>query len=260
MPLIHGDIKPVVSGLVCIGVDRVDPDHDQYDLSTLNPLDRVHLNSGVFHDPQYGQSGVLRFAQSPAAQFEVSVDGGATFVALATAGGTVTSVGVLGDADLTGNVDFATPQSGFMTIQDTGDASPLLWAVDQLGLSGLWDFPTQGFNGRVVNALTDFHGTEVQGVVNVVGASGIYVDIVGQTMTITPGNTLAKCYSEEFGAGAIQWNVSHNLGTELVVVQVYDDSADRELIFPDEIKIIDSNTVRVRWSSLQAGIVHVIGC
>ena len=45
-----------------------------------------------------------------------------------------------------GNVDFATRPSGFMVIEDNGATDPLFWAVDHHGLSGLWNFPTGGFD------------------------------------------------------------------------------------------------------------------
>jgi hypothetical protein len=43
------------------------------------------MNSGVWHDPSYGQSGVLRFSQN-LDTFEVSIDGGWTFDALPGSG------------------------------------------------------------------------------------------------------------------------------------------------------------------------------
>jgi hypothetical protein len=129
-----------------LGIDG-GPNAGQFDITTLAPFGHVHMLSGIFHDPVHGQSGVIRYNRQGAC-FEQSVDGGLTFECIltsSTAGG-VLSIGVIGDTNLTGNIDFATHPSGFMVINDTGDASPLTWAVDTLGLSGLWDFPTNGFN------------------------------------------------------------------------------------------------------------------
>jgi len=209
----------------------------------------------VFHDNS-GQSGVLRYNRQQSA-FQVSVDGGLTFQNLSAGG--VDSVGVLGDANLTGHVDFASPASGFIVIQDTGDASPLLWSVNTLALSGLWGFPTQGFNGRVVNALTDFNGTEVQGVVSIVGASGIVVDIIGQVVTITPGNGIPRCFSQSFVASTT-WTVTHNLGTTDVDVMILDDSTPRVAIIPDSIEITSANVVTVSFNSSQGGRAIIFGC
>lgn len=261
---INGDLRPSVSGRAHLGIDG-GPNLGAFDLTpgALRPFGNIHQVSGVFHDPLHGQSGVLRFNQQQDC-FEVSTDGGLTFACLVTtttAGG-VTSVGVLGDANLTGDVDFASPASGFIVIEDSSDASPLLWSVDQLGLSGLWDFPTQGFNGRIVNALTDFNGTEAQGVVNVVGVSGIIVDIVGQTMTIganTDVSNVARCYAETFAAST-QVVVNHALDTEDVSVMVLDDSSPRVEIIPDAVVITDSDNVTLRFNVAQGGRVIVLGC
>lgn len=259
---INGDLIPSVSGRANLGVDG-GPNLHAFDITSIRPFNHIHQVSGVFHDPYLGQSGVLRFNLQQAC-FEASVDGGNTFQCLlteATVGG-VTSVGVLGDTNLTGAVDFASPASGFIAIEDSSDASPLLWSVDQLGLSGLWDFPQQGFNGRVVNALTDFNGTEVQGVVNVVGASGVIVDIVGQTMTIatnTDVGSVARCYAETFGA-ATSWTVNHALATSDVSVMVLDDSSPRVEILPDEVEITDANNVTIRFNVAQGGRAVIMGC
>mgnify|MGYP001260745054 FL=1 len=252
---INGDLVPSVSGRANLGINAT-TSAGGFDITTLRPFGNIHLNSGIFHDSLYGQSGVLRYSRQAAA-FQVSVDGGLTFANLSAGG--VDSVGVLGDANLTGHVDFATRASGFMVIEDSTDASPLLWAVNTLGLSGLWRFPTQGFNGRVVNALTDFNGTEVQGVVNVVGASGIVVDIVGQTMTITPGNTEARCFAATFGA-ATTWTATHNLASSDVSVMVFDDSTPRVAIIPDGIEITSTNIVTVTFNVAQGGRVVILAC
>jgi hypothetical protein len=253
---INGDLVPSVSGFANLGINVSSNGRNAFDITTLRPFGNVHLVSGVFHDPLHGQSGVLRFNRQQSA-FQVSVDGGLTFQNLSAGG--VDSVGVIGDVNLTGHVDFATRPSGFMVIEDSGDASPLLWAVNTLALSGLWAFPTQGFNGRVVNALTDFNGTEAQGVINVVGASGIVVDIIGQTMTVTAGNTIPRCFAATFGA-ATSWTVTHNLNTSDVDVMVLDDSSPRVAILPDSIAITDANTVTVSFNVAQGGRVIIIGC
>jgi hypothetical protein len=255
---INGDLVPSVSGFANLGINVSSNGRNAFDITTLRPFGNVHLVSGVFHDPLHGQSGVLRYnRQLPG--FEISVDGGLTFNQVATGAGAVSSIGVIGDANLTGNIDLAVPTSGFMTIQDTADASPLLFSVNTLGLSGLWAFPAQGFNGRVVNALTDFNGTEAQGVINVVGASGLVVDIIGQTMTITPGNALPKCFAATFGA-AVSWTVTHNLNTSDVSMMILDDSTPRVAIIPDQIEVTSVNVVTVSFNVAQGGRAIVIAC
>lgn len=254
---INGDLVPSVSGRANLGVNVSPNGPDAFDITTLRPFNHVHMMSGVFHDTLLGQSGIIRYNRATPS-FQVSLDGGLTFQDLVTNATVVSSVGVLGDANLTGNVDFASPASGFIVIEDSADASPLLWSVNTLALSGLWGFPTQGFNGRVVNALTDFNGTEVQGVVNVVGASGILVDIIGQTMTIA-GNGIARCFAATF-APATSWVVSHGLATADVDVMVLDDATPRVAIIPDSIEITDANTVTIRFNTSQGGRVIILGC
>jgi hypothetical protein len=143
-----------------------------------------------------------------------------------------------------------------MTIQDTGGASPLLFSVNTLGLSGLWRFPTQGFNGSIVNALTDANGTTAQGVLQIVGASGLYVDIIGTTVTIVPGNKLASAYGQDF-VTTTSVAVAHNLNTLNVIIQVRDTGGN--ILIPDTIIVNDANNVTVTFNGSRSGKVVVIG-
>lgn len=250
-----GDLIPQASGSSHLGIDGMgQPIAASFDITSLAPFGHIHQLSGIFHDPIQGQSGVLRFSLEQAA-FQVSVDGGATFQNLSAGG--VDSVGVIGDTNLTGNVDLASPSSGFIAIFDTADASPINFAVDQLSLSGLWDFPSQGFNGSIVNSLTDFNGTTAQGAITLQGASGILVDIVGQTVTIGAAAEFVRCRSETFGA-ATEWTMTHNLGSSDVVVMAYDGS--NFLIIPDKVEITDTNTVTVSFNVATAGKLVVFAC
>lgn len=253
MPRINGDIRPISSGIGHLGINAGDA--TSFDISTLSPFGHIHLLSGVFHN-EVGTSGIFRFG---ATSMEVSNDGGITFTPIATGSAGVSSVGVIGGANLTGDIDLASVGSGFISITDTAGASPILIGVDTLGLSGLWGFPTQGFNGRVVNSLTDFNGTEVQGTASLVGASGIVVDIVGQTITVTPGNALPKCYTNTYSSSTT-WTIQHNLGSLFPLVMVFDDGSPKYRIDPDDIEVTDSNTVTVRWNQAQAGSASVIVC
>lgn len=249
---IDGDLSPYASGLCSLGVDQIG---DGFDADSIRPFLHIHQVSGIFHDPLGGQSGVLRYNQAAGA-FQVSVDGGLTFTDLSTSSDTpeVLSIGVLGGTDLINNVDLATPSSGFMTIQQIGQT--LLFSVDALGLSGLWKFPAQGFNGRVVNALTDFNGTEAQGVIQIVGASGLYADLVGNVLTITPGQTLTRAVGQNF-VSVKTVTVIHNMGSQNVIVQVRDGNG--AVLIPDTITTTDINTVVVTFNGNRSGRVIVIG-
>jgi len=135
------DLLPQASGSSSLGVNQ--SAGDAFDIASITPFSHLHLNSGVFHGT-LGQSGVVRYNQA-VPSFQVSLDGGLTFNDLVTGATVVTSVGVIGGANLTFNVDF-TSTCGFIVITDTAGASPLSWNVDVHALSGLWGFPTNGFS------------------------------------------------------------------------------------------------------------------
>jgi len=260
----NGDLLPTHSGFANLGVEVSPNGQNAFDATggAIRPFNHVHQVSGIYHDPIHGQSGVLRFNQNAGA-FEVSVDGGRTFNSIA-AGAGVDSVGVLGDTNLTGNIDLASAaSSGFLAIFDTADASPIQFAVDQLGLSGLWDFPTQGFNGSIVNELTDSNGTAAQGSIQLVGVSGLLVDIVGQVATISPayGDGLATCYVQDFTTAANVWTITHNLNTENIQVQLWNGAqAPKSWLLPDRIRTTNNNTVEVRFNVAASGQAIVIAC
>lgn len=255
---INGDLIPEVSGYANLGVDVGTNGPGSFDITTITPFNHIHMISGVFHDPIMGQSGVMRYSRA-SASFQVSVDGGLTFNDLVTGATTVTSVGVIGGANLTGNVDLSPTTSGFIVIGDNGGASPITFSVDVWALSGLFGLPAQGFNGSVVNRLTDFNGTSAQGVISVVGTSGIVVDIIGQTMTITPGPSggFATCHVQAFASSTL-WTVNHNLNTPHVVWSTYGDNG--KAIIPDTVGILDANSMSVAFNIARAGKIVVIAC
>jgi hypothetical protein len=49
----------------------------------------------------------------------------------------------------------------------------------------------------------------------------------------------------------------HNIGNEDIIVQVYNES--KLQIIPDEIEIIDMNSVAIRFNTLQSGKMVVLG-
>jgi hypothetical protein len=183
----NGDLVPTFSGFANLGVDVGTNGQNAFDFSSIAPFGHIHLNSGVFHHATSTgwESGVIRFNSAQSA-FEVSVDGGITFGSVATTNNVVTSVGVLGDVDLTGDVDFATPASGFMVIEDSSDASPLLWSVDHLGLSGLWNFPTNGFDSIPECYTETFASALSWTVTHNLGTTGIIVNVHDGTQMLFP--------------------------------------------------------------------------
>jgi hypothetical protein len=53
------------------------------------------------------------------------------------------------------------------------------------------------------------------------------------------------------------WVVEHNLGTEKLVISVYDEN--NFMIIPAEIVIVDINTVQVYFAEPQAGTANIVG-
>lgn len=270
MPKIYGDIIPSLSGQSSLGINQTANDIFA-DNDTASPFGRIYALSGIYPDPTLGTFGVLRFDKD-AGGFTISEDDGVTFSRLASAATVVTSVGQLGGTDLTGDIDLATQASGFMSITDTGGASPLIFAVDNLGLSGLWLFPPQGFNSSVVNELytnqafghTNPEGP-VQGSVNLNSGSGINIDLDGQNINISiSGVDLLRtplCYEEEWSGNVFTRTVTHNMGTNKVIVQVYDNASPPVMILPDEIEATNTNQVTITFNSgFTDGHVVIMGC
>lgn len=170
------DLVPFVSGQAHLGVDG--SQGDAFDIASLAPFGHIHQISGVFHDGLVGTSGVVRY-NGTVPCLEVSVDGGNTFGCVATTDNTVTSVGVIGDANLSGDVDFASPGSGFIVIEDTGNASPILWSVNTLGLSGLWNFPANGFPATMARCYSEDFTSQTSFAVNHnIGTTDVSVTVV----------------------------------------------------------------------------------
>jgi hypothetical protein len=201
---INGDLIPGISGQSHLGVDG--SLGDAFDITTLAPFGHIHLVSGVFHDPIMGQSGVLRYNRQRAS-FQVSVDGGLTFNDIATGATVVTSVGVIGGANLTGDVDLSPTTSGFIVIGDTGGASPVTFSIDVWALSGLYRFPTQGFAGMPKTFAQTFGAAVTWTVTHNLNTTDVQVEtydansprlcIIPDAISVTNSNTVT-----------ITWNVA----------------------------------------------------
>ena len=238
------------------------------------PFVEIHMESGVFHNVGgTAQSGIIRFDPYTNG-LEYSNDGGVTFNSFA-AGGGVTSLGIIGGADLTGAVDLASVASGFIAITDNSGSSPIYLAVDNLALSGLWGFPTQGFNGSIVNSISVIGGTDIQGNVELQTVSSGFLAITetGQNIQFQvdhlalsglwgfPTNgfsNVAKCYSENF-TNSDTWVINHNLGTQNVIVMLYDNSGAPLKVDADDIALTDTNNVTATFNTRETGKAVVMG-
>jgi len=81
MAIDTGDLTPRVSGSASLGVEQVGICGFTTD---VRPFCHIHSNSGVFHSPIHGNSGVIRYSNG---QMEFSNDGGATYTAFGAGGG-----------------------------------------------------------------------------------------------------------------------------------------------------------------------------
>lgn len=52
------------------------------------------------------------------------------------------------------------------------------------------------------------------------------------------------------------WNVNHNLASEDVIIQCFDET--KSVIIPNSIQIVDENNITITFSNIQAGVVRVI--
>lgn len=240
------------------------------------PFVEVHMESGVFHNiGGTAQSGIFRYDPYQG-KMQLSNDGGVTFenIAYGAAGG-VTSLGVVGGADIVGAIDLSSTASGFIVIGDNGGSSPIYFNVDTLALSGLWRFPTQGFNGKVVNSVSVIGNTDISGDVNYQTVTSGFMSITQNAQNIQwqvdhlglsglwgfPTNgfsNIARCYTNTYGA-ASSWTINHALNTENVIVMLYDNSGNPLKLDADDIEITDADNVTATFNSSQAGKAVVMG-
>lgn len=91
---------------------------------------------------------------------------------------------------------------------------------------------------------------------------GSYIPITGtwHVVVVAGGgpNNFAGGYTHSQVAPLTEWTVQHNLGTEDVVVQVMDSDIPSHVIEPQEIEIVDLNTVHVLFPSGVTGKARVI--
>jgi hypothetical protein len=72
---------------------------------------------------------------------------------------------------------------------------------------------------------------------------------------ITPSAPL-RSFKLSVPVPALVWTVQHNLNSEEVIVQVFDEN--KFVIIPDSIQIFDLNTVVITFNTVQPGVVRVL--
>ena len=81
------------------------------------------------------------------------------------------------------------------------------------------------------------------------------VDSNGDMIATTP-IALVKKFILTVGVASEIWNLNHNLNSENVIVQCFDEN--KSVIIPDTIQILDANSIRVTFEVGQIGIARVL--
>lgn len=89
-----------------------------------------------------------------------------------------------------------------------------------------------------------------QGEVLTVDGSG---NIVSTSISAVSG---IKKYVATIGTPAIVWTLTHNLASEDVIVQCFDNN--KFAIIPDSIQIMSANQVKVTFGQMQMGVARII--
>ena len=81
------------------------------------------------------------------------------------------------------------------------------------------------------------------------------VDSKGDLVSVNP-SSLIKKFILTVGTPSTLWVLTHNLSSENVIVQCFDEN--KNVIFPDTVQIVDANEIRVTFSVAQQGVARVI--
>ena len=65
----------------------------------------------------------------------------------------------------------------------------------------------------------------------------------------------ARGYFAEFLVAQDTWVIEHNEDTTRLIYQIYDE--DYNMIIPNNVEIVDENTLVITWNSPQRGFVHI---
>ena len=83
------------------------------------------------------------------------------------------------------------------------------------------------------------------------------VDILGTKIVNTETSVLVNKYEENITSPGLSFTINHNLNDDQPLVTAYNTSA--QYIKPDDITVIDANSVQVTFASTFSGIITVIG-
>ena len=91
----------------------------------------------------------------------------------------------------------------------------------------------------------------------------LHVDkVTGKIVGKFTGGSIPSGGSFLYGYDHIQsiisdiWTINHNFSNSDILCQVYD--TDNQLIFPDNIRVIDGNNIEIEFTSPQLGHAHIV--
>jgi len=79
---------------------------------------------------------------------------------------------------------------------------------------------------------------------------------VGGGTSTAPGLQGAEGWLHIQSVASDTWTIPHNQGSDLVLVQVYTTAG--ELIIPDDVTIVDINTIEILFAAPDTGRAHII--
>jgi hypothetical protein len=131
-----------------------------------------------------------------------------------------------------------------------------------LGIGGIVSVGggTGGGGSGSASGITEING-QIGPVITIVGVNGISVTVPVSNTILIDGVALSGTvtkYAASF-AGITSGIFTHNLGTEDVIVQIYTLAFPRMQMWPDKIKIENSNQVSVLYNSPQSGRIIIMG-
>lgn len=80
--------------------------------------------------------------------------------------------------------------------------------------------------------------------------------VLGSVGGVLQGVPRLRTFKLTVSAPNTTWIVQHNLASEEVIIQAFDES--KYVIIPDTMRILDANTIIITFNSAQAGVARVV--
>lgn len=184
---------------------------------------------------------------------------------LATVGGTGTLTDVLNAVNaITSSTGVSGTIIGSYYIQFTATDARQIGFEDIIGsttLDAILTSAENGVKGAVIVVTNSTGGSS--GVTSITAGTGISVNTSTGAVTITNTEAPPVGFTTAFGYVFVQssssatWTITHNAGTSNIAVQIYDSysgsNAAGNVIVPDEITIVNINTIQVTFADAMTG-------